>query len=151
MPFNMHAWIYLSRHVANLISPTFCSDHEWMSWTLVSRLMQSALCNDDPSCATERMGGRNKHGIRCSSSVCGKFCGYEILMVSIDCNYFLLLISFLFVLAVRWVNSWDHTTPRKKQPGIRVMHEFLLLFTYSCLNQVFLSFRMILVLIKPLA
>jgi hypothetical protein len=57
--------------------------------------MQSALCNGDPSFATERMGGRNKHGIRCSSSVCGKLCGYEILMVSIDWNYFLLLISFI--------------------------------------------------------
>ncbi len=95
MPFNMHAWIYLSRHVARLISLPFCSDHEWMSWTLVSRLMQSALCNGDPSCATELMGGRNKHGIQCSSSVCGKLCGYEILMVNIDWNYFLLLISFI--------------------------------------------------------
>jgi hypothetical protein len=55
--------------------------------------MQSALCNGDPSSATEPTGGRNKHGIRCSSSVCGKLCGYEILMVSID--YFLLLISFI--------------------------------------------------------
>jgi hypothetical protein len=150
MPFNMHAWIYLSRHVAHLISLPFCSDHEWMSWTLVSRLMQSALCNGDPSWATERMGGRKTWDSVLIISL------WEIMWLwDTDGEYWLeLLLVAHFVYCLFWQSGgWTLGLIRHRGRSSQVPESCI----SSCCSshtaasiKFCFSFLMILVLIKPL-
>jgi hypothetical protein len=138
MPFNMHAWIYLSRHVAHVsfLSHSAGIMKECRELLLVdSRNLHCAMVIPLVQLnvrVEETNMGFGVHHQFVGNYVVMRYWWWVLTGITSCCSFCLLL-----VLAVRWVNSWAHTTPRKKQPGTRIMHEFLLLFTYSCLNQVF--------------
>ncbi len=134
-----------------LISLPFCSDHEWMSWTLVSRLMQSALCNGDPSCATERRGGRNNMGLGVHHQFVGNYVvmryWWWVLIAITSCCSFRFC---LFWQSGGWTLGLIQHRGRSSQVSESCMSSCCSSHTAGWIKFSF-SFPMILVLIKPLA
>jgi hypothetical protein len=149
MPFNMNAWIYLSRHVAHLISLPFCSDHEWMSWTLVSRLMHCAMVIPLVQLnvwVEETNMGFGVHHQFVGNYVVMRYWWWVLIAITSCCSFRFCL----FWQSGGWTLGLIQHRGRSSQVSESCMSSCCSSHTAAWIK-FFFSFRMILVLIKPLA